>query len=372
MIPVSQPNLSGLERAYLLDAFDSGWISSRGPYIERAESALRERVGATCAAVTSNGTTALHLALLALGIGAGDEVIIPSLTYVATLNSVLYTGATPVVVDVDADTWCIDPGAVERAITGATAGILAVDLFGHPAPYGELRSVVGERPIPLIADAAESFGGCLDGRPVGTLADVTIFSFFGNKVITSGEGGAVVTNSRRVHETVLSLRNQGNSPAARYHHDRLGYNYRMTNLEAAVLLAQLERSEELLDQRRRVVARYRAILDGVPGLHLQGIAASASPAPWLLSVRIDGADAPRRDRVMEFMAAQGIETRPMFLPVQEMPYFADTRSGPTPVSETIAHEGLSLPTYPGLSAAQIGQVTRGLRAAVAASGSTGV
>jgi len=185
MIPVSRPSLSGRERAYLLDAFDSGWISSRGPYVERAEASLREHAANSHAAVTSNGTTALHLALVALGIGEGDEVIIPSLTCVATLNAVLYTGAAPVVVDVDPGTWCIDPAAVERAMSDATAGILAVDLFGHPAPYAELRRVVAERPIALIADAAESFGGRIDDRPVGTVADVTTLSFLGNKVITS-------------------------------------------------------------------------------------------------------------------------------------------------------------------------------------------
>ncbi|WP_101847241.1 DegT/DnrJ/EryC1/StrS family aminotransferase [Zhihengliuella sp. ISTPL4] len=361
MIPVSEPDLGALERSYLLDAFDSGWISSRGAYVERAEDLLRTLTAAPHAAVCSNGTTALHLALLAAGVGEGDEVIIPALTYVATLNAVYYVQAVPVVVDVLDSTWCIDPAAVERAITPQTTAIVAVDLYGQTADYRELRRIADEHGLILIADAAESLGATLDGRAAGSLADISTFSFFGNKVITSGEGGAVTTPRADFHTAILQLRNQGNHPTRRYFHDIVGYNYRMTNVAAAILTAQLERASELIAQRRRVVDEYERLLAADERLRGQEIAAGAAPTPWIHSVRLTGRSAVERDAVITALAERGIESRPVFPLVQDMPFVPAAQRTPTPVAAAISREGISLPTFPRLEASAIAQVCQALR-----------
>lgn len=356
MIPVSQPDLGALERRYLLDAFDSGWISSLGPYLQRAEEQLRAITSAPFAAVCSNGTTALHLALLAAEVGPGDEVILPSLTYVATLNAIYYVGATPVVVDVDDDTWCIDPDAVRSAVTSRTAAIIGVDLYGQPANYLALRSIASSFGLRLIADAAESIGASLNGIATGSLAEVTTFSFFGNKVITSGEGGAVATDSEVIHQRILQLRNQGNNATVRYQHDVVGYNYRMTNLSAAVLTAQLERAEELIDSRRHVVRKYSTLLAGSARIREQQTAPGAVSSPWMYSIRLDQFTAAQRNEVISAMSAKGVETRPVFNPVQHMPFVPPAERHRTPTAEKIADEGISLPTYPGLTDQEVERV----------------
>lgn len=356
MIPVSEPDLGSLEREYLLAAFDSGWISSRGDFIDRAEASLREVSGAPYAAVCNNGTTALHLALLAAGVGPGQEVILPSLTYVATLNAVYYVGAEPVIVDVDPDTWCIDPASARAAVTPRTAAIIGVDLYGHPADYTALRRLADDHGLTLIADAAESIGATLDGRPAGSLADITTFSFFGNKVVTSGEGGAVACLSGDAHARVLQLRNQGNHPTERYRHEVLGYNYRMTNLSAAILTAQLERVDELTASRRRVMATYDAALSDNPAIRPQRVAPNVTRSPWLCSVRVLGVTADERDALIGLLQAGGVETRPVFHPVQSMPYVPDPHRFDTPNALAIAREGISLPTYPSLQDSEIRRV----------------
>lgn len=363
MIPVSAPDLGPLERAYLLDAFDSGWISSRGDYIERAETALRALTGSPHAVVVNNGTSALHLALLAAGIGPGDEVIIPSLTYVATLNAVYYVGANPVIVDVDEKTWCLDVGAVEAAISPRTSAVIGVDLYGQPADYHGLRSLASAHDLSLIADAAESIGASLDGVAAGSLADISTFSFFGNKVVTSGEGGALTTTSDRFRDKLLQLRNQGNHPTIRYRHDMVGYNYRMTNPSAAVLTAQLERSEELIERRQRVVDRYTSHLSDLPGFRTQEVANGAVASPWMFSIRASGFSGEERDRLIGLMADAGVETRPVFAPMQDMPFVPASQRTETPVARRISEEGLSLPTFPGLTDDEIDLVTRNLIAA---------
>lgn len=366
MIPVSEPDLGDLERRYLLDAFDSGWISSRGAYVERAEELLSQLTGAPHAAVCNNGTTALHLALLAAGIGEGDEVVIPGLTYVATLNAVYYVRATPVVVDVRDDTWCIDPEAVERAITPRTRAILAVDLYGQTADYDALRRIADAHDLVLIADAAESLGATWGGRAAGSLADISTFSFFGNKVITSGEGGAVTTPRADFHAAILQLRNQGNHPTRRYFHDRVGYNYRMTNVAAAILTAQLERAPELIAQRRRVVAEYERLLSGDDRVRAQDTAPGASPTPWIYSVRLVGRSAAERDAVIAALADRGIESRPVFPLVQDMPFVPEAQRAQTPIGAAISREGISLPTFPRLDDAAVAEVCTALQDALTA------
>lgn len=360
MIPISEPSLSALERSYLLDAFDSGWISSLGPYVERAEIALKGIARSDHAALVSNGTTALHLALIATDIGPGDEVIIPALTYAATLNAVLYVGATPVIVDVRPDTWCIDVAAVESAITSRTRAIIPVDLYGQPADYRGLTKAVEGKAIVVIADAAESIGATLAGRPAGSLADISTFSFFGNKVVTSGEGGAITTNDAALDARVRRLRNQGNHPDIRYMHDMLGYNYRMTNLSAAVLTAQLERLPELLARRLAVLGSYNELLGANKHFRIQQRPSDVVASPWMFSLEIANASSTQRDRVMDDMRKSGVETRPVFRLMQDMPYFTSTVAVDTPVAQRLSEAGISLPTFPGLTRGQIGTVVDSL------------
>lgn len=365
MIPMSRPSITALEREYLLDAFDSGWISSLGDYVNRAEDHLKSVAATAHASVVSNGTTALHLALLALDIGPGDEVIVPSSTYVATLNAVLYVGALPVIVDVDPVTWCISPPAVAEAVTKQTRAVIAVDLYGHPADYPALREVCGPAGIALVADAAESIGGNIEGVPVGALADISIFSFFGNKVVTSGEGGAVVTQNTELDRRVRKLRNQGNHETQRYFHDALGYNYRMTNLAAAILCAQLERLPDLISARQEVVDQYDQALSASPQLKPQGRAQGTAASPWMYSVQLVGAQRPRRNEIMWQLRSSGIETRPVFNTVQSMPYLTKFRAHSTVTADDLARTGLSLPTFPGMASEEIEHVTRSLLTACA-------
>ena len=354
MIPISAPSLTALERSYLLDAFDSGWISSRGAFVERAEVALQKATRTAHAAVVSNGTVALHLALLAAGVGPGDEVVMPSLSYVATMNAALYVGSRPVLVDVDPVTWNIDPSEAERAITSRTRAVIAVDLYGNPADYAALRRLTEPRGIVLIADAAESIGGSLGGRPTGSLADLSVFSFFGNKVITSGEGGAVTTDDPGRDAIVRQLRNQGNSTTRRYFHDVLGYNYRMTNLAAAVLCAQLERLDDLTAERRRIFDWYERRLVDIPGVRLQQVEQEATRSPWMMTVCVDGWSTEERDEAIARLADADIETRPSFVPMQDMPYVpSDIAAVSTPASARIGREGLSLPTFAGLTESEV-------------------
>lgn len=361
LIPISRPALSSVERDLLMDAFDSGWVSSLGKYVGLAEEALCAETGMPYAAVVSSGTSALHLALLALGVGPADEVIIPSSTYVATLNAVLYVGARPIIVDVDVRTWCIDVSAVALAVTPATAAVIAVDLYGHPADYNALRKLLGNQNIALIADAAESIGGRLNGEPVGSLADVTCFSFFGNKTITSGEGGAVVTRSSTYNERVRQLRNQGNHPERRYHHEVMGYNYRMTNPAAAILTGQLRRLPELLARRREVCSHYDELLSASTHLGVQSRSATVAVSPWLYTVRLLGLSAAERDRIVVMMSDRGIETRPVFPPVQSAPYASQLVRQSTPVADRLGAEGISLPTYPDLSRIEVERVSATLQ-----------
>ncbi|MEH1031081.1 perosamine synthetase [Micromonospora profundi] len=361
--PVARPCLSELEESYLLDAFRSGWISSQGPYLNRFEHQFAERCGAGSTVAVGNGTVALHLVLAAAGIGPGDEVIVPALTYVATANAVAYCGARPVFVDVLADTWCIDPDQVRAAIGPRTRAVLAVDLYGHPADYSALRAMCDTHGLLLVSDAAESFGATLDGRPTGSLADVTTFSFFGNKVITSGEGGCVTTSDRALADRMRLLRNQGMDPQRRYWFPVVGYNYRLTNLAAAVLCAQLERADEIIQRRDRVIASYEQQLADLPLLRPQPVAANVQRAPWMASFLVGESDAkPLRDELAQALDRLGVETRPFFVPIPDLPPYRDGVS--CPVTDDLSRRGINLPTYADLDDGDIKVICERLRAAV--------
>ncbi len=366
-IQVAVPDLSALELEYVRAAMESTWISSTGPFVTRFEKRFAEQCGSGTAIAVCNGTVALHLALLTLDIRPNDEVIVPSLTYVATANAVRYVGAEPVFVDVDSKTWCIDPGKIEEAITPRTKAIIPVHLYGHPADMDAINHIAAVNGLWVVEDAAEAPTARYKGRPVGSLASIATFSFYGNKIYTSGEGGAVTLSDPRLDLRCRTLRGQGVDPSVRYHFPVIGYNYRLTNLACAILCAQLERSEEILRRRHEIYAAYRSLLDDVPGLGFQPVAPWATLAPWLFSITVDpGEFGITRDELMTHLAAHGIDTRPFFRPVHRLPPYREAsrlRGEHLGITDALSACGMNLPTYPGLSDEQINNVCAAIRGA---------
>lgn len=352
-IPVSMPDLTGNEQAYAAEAVASSWISSTGPFLDRFEREFAEACGTSHAIATSNGTTALHLALATLGVGPGDEVIVPSMTYIATANAVTYCGGTPVFVDIDPDTWCLNPRLIEAAITRRTKGIIPVHLLGHPADMDPINAVAATHGLWVVEDAAEATFATYKGRPVGSLARAATFSFFGNKIISCGEGGAVTFDDAGLERRMRMLRGQGMDPARRYHFPIVGFNYRLTNVAAAILCGQMERHEAIVRRRREIVAIYAEELADVPGIGLRQDADWADTAPWMASCLVDpGLFGCRRDDLAESLADRGIETRPMFIPIHRMPPYHDAarkRRTELPVTDSLGSLGLMLPTYPQMA-----------------------
>lgn len=347
-IPVAEPDLSGNEAEYALRAIRSSWIGPTGEFVTRFEQEFAATCGTAEAITVSNGTVALHLAMLALGIGPGDEVIVPSLTYVATANAVRYVGAEPVFVDVSPDVWCLDPAQLAGALTERTRAIVPVHLYGHPADMEPIIAFARAHGLHVVEDAAEAPLATYRGRVVGSMGDIATFSFFGNKVLTSGEGGAVTLSDPELAARARLLRGQGMDPERRYYFPVVGHNFRLTNVACALLCAQLERAAEMLATRRRLVASYRDLLDGVPGIEPQAVAPWAVPTPWLFSVTIDRAAYGRdRDELAKALAERGIETRPFFIPVHTLPPYVDAacaRGAALPVTDDVAARGLNLPT----------------------------
>jgi len=360
-IPVANPLFIGNEKKYVDECMESGWISSAGKYVELFETSFAEYCGVKHAVACCNGTVALHLALLALGVGAGDEVIVPTLTFVATANAVTYCGARPVFVDSETETWNLDPKQIEAAINTRTKGIVAVHLYGHPAKMRELREIARRHNLFLLEDAAEAHGAMCGGRMVGSLGDAAVFSFYANKIITTGEGGMVVTDNDALAERARLLRGQGMDPARRYWHTIVGYNYRMMNLPAAIGLAQLEKIDRQLELRSRVAALYVERLRRMSGLSWQTEQSWARHVYWMFNVVLDPETWQSRDSVIETLDGQGIETRPIFYPVHSLPPYADSARGESfPVAENLSRCGISLPTWAGLTENDIDRVCRAL------------
>ncbi len=354
-IPVASVDLSGNEEAYAVDAIRSTWISSTGAYLNRFEREFAEYCNTATSLTVCNGTVALHLALMGLDVRPGDEVLVPSLTYVATANAVRYVGAEPVFVDVDPDTWCIDPDKLEAAITRRTRGIIPVHLLGHPADMDRINRVADVHGLWVIEDAAEALGAKYKGQPVGSLSHAATFSFFGNKVITSGEGGAITLSDERLATRLRALRGQGMDPNRRYYFPITGYNFRLTNLACAILCAQMERKETILAQRRTLCERYNQMLRSIPGIGLQPVAPWAEISPWMYSCTIDPDEfGGSRDELMASLAERNIETRPMFISLHTLPPFREEsrkRNEHLPVTDRLSESGIILPTYNTLSEA---------------------
>jgi perosamine synthetase len=344
----------------VVDAVRTSWISSTGPYVNRFEKEFAELCGVGSAIAVSNGTVALHLALVALNVRPGDEVIVPSLTYIATANAVRYVGAEPVFVDVTPDTWCLDPRKIEEAITPRTKGIIAVHLYGHPADMDAINHIAGLNGLWVLEDAAEAPLATYKGRPTGSLAPIATFSFYGNKILTCGEGGALTLSDPGLDLRARTLRSQGMDPKRRYYFPVTGYNYRLTNVACALLCAQLERREQLMQRRRHIYSRYEERLVGITGIGFQPRAPWATISPWLFSVTLEsGASGVSRDQLIAKLAERGIETRPFFIPLHTLPPFREgsrQRGENLPVTIKLGAHGLNLPTYSTMTDAQIDRV----------------
>lgn len=362
-IPVMEPSLSGNELAYVVECIRTNWVSSQGKFVQRFEEMFAERCGAGEALAVSNGTAALHLALVALGVGPGDEVIVPDLTFAASANAVIHAGATPVFADVSPGTWTLDPARAAEAVTPRTRAIMPVHLYGHPCDMDPLMALARGRGLVVVEDCAEALGSTYRGRHVGAFGDAGCFSFFGNKTITTGEGGMIVFRRAEAAARARMLRDHGMSPDKRYWHVEVGYNYRLTNLQAAVGVAQLERMDTFLERRREIAGSYVAGLEGAEGVTLPPAAPWATNVHWLYPLLIDEAVlGTSRDEVMAKLALNGIETRPLFYPLHEMPPYRALAAGRAfPVTERLSRAGFSVPSATTLSREEIGFICAAVR-----------
>jgi len=359
-VPVATVDLSGNEEAYVVDALHSSWIGSTGPYVARFESEFAERIGAASVIAVTNGTVALHLAMLAMGIVSGDEVVVPAFAYIAVANACRYVGARPIFADVDQRTWCIAARTIESAMTPRTRAVVVVHNYGHPADMDPILEFARAHGLAVIEDAAEAFGARYRGKPVGSLGDVGTFSFYANKIITSGEGGAVALRSK-VHEAAIrQLRDHGMDPKRRYEFPVTGYNYRTTNVACAILCAQLERSEAILAQRRACFQAYRDRLASVRGIGFQPAMDWATTAPWMFNITVDAKNYGHTASELAVMLDEdGIETRPLFPTIHRQPPFRDQaiRRTRVPVAEQLSASGLSLPSFNQLQLDSLEYVT---------------
>jgi perosamine synthetase len=369
VIPVNEPLLDGKEREYLLQCLDTGWISSEGPFIKQFEELFAARLQRKHAIAVSNGSVALDAAVVALDIGPGDEVILPSFTIISCAAAIVRAGATPVVVDCDPQTFNMSAEGVEARITPRTKAVMVVHLYGLPVDMDPLLEVVRRHGLKLIEDAAEMHGQNYKGRPCGSFGDISTFSFYPNKHITTGEGGMIVCNDAALAERCRSLRNLCFKPEQRFVHEELGWNMRMTNLQAALGLAQLERLDEFVARKRRMGQRYTELLAGTPGLQLPLAQTSyADNIYWVYALVLCETVPLDAKAVMKALGARGIGTRPFFWPMHEQPVLRKMGllGGEShPVSERIARRGFYIPSGMAMTDAQIEQAAQAVREVLA-------
>ena len=363
MLRVAETLLDGNELAYVTEAVRENWISSAGKWVREFEARFAEVTGCRFAVACSSGTAALHLATAATEIGPGDEVIVPTFTMIATANAARYVGADPVLVDADPATWNLDVSLLRTKLTRRTRAVIAVHIYGQPAEMDGVRAFAERNGLVVIEDAAEAHGANYRGAPAGSLGDVGVFSLYGNKILTAGEGGVLTTNDERIATVARELRDHAFSAERHFWHRRLGFNYRMTNLQAAIAVAQVERLDELVARRRSNGTRYEQALDGIDGITLApqldgGVC-------WMFSLLVDeerfGMD---RDQLRQHLAARGVETRTLFVPMHLQPIYQQRFAGQRyPVAERLGATGLYLPSGPSLSDEDIAYVAGAVRSA---------
>ena len=354
-IPVYEPFLGEEEKLNVNECLDSSWISSKGKYIDEFEQRTKAYIGANYVSTVSNGTVALHTALLAAGISAGDEVITPNFTYVASTNSILMVGAKPVFIEINSDTWNINSDLIEAKISNKTKAILVTNVYGFPCNFDRLHEICSKHNLLLIEDAAESFGAEYGGQKSGSLADISTFSFFGNKTITTGEGGMVLTKSPTLFSKIEQLKNQGNSKDKRYYHELLGYNYRMTNIQAAIGCAQLDKLDEILKLKKKVDQFYRSNLSDIAVF--QKAEPKSDSSFWMSSLLFENAQ--MKTHIEQQLEKNSVETRPLFFPIDELPFYEKSVSCKN--ANSLHARGLILPSFPGLSTEQLEYIVNIIR-----------
>ena len=355
MIPIFEPYFEGREKSYLSECINTGWISSQGTFIGDFEAAFAGYVGLPHGVATSSCTTALHLALAAFGVGVGDEVLCPDLTFIAPANMIALTGATPVLIDIEPGTWALDPGLAEAAITSCTKAIMVIHPFGHAADMDSIMALAKKHDLFVIEDVAEAVGAEYKNIQLGTIGDAACYSFFANKIMTTGEGGMVLSNNAGYDKSLRILRDHGMSRERRYHHVASGYNYRMTNMQAAIGLAQLEQMDTIHEIRNRQATLYAARFAECNNLTWRPTAEWCQPVHWLATITLatDG----QRDPLLDHMKERGVEGRPMIFPIHDSVPFRDQNPAEGfPVSHEVSYRSLHLPSSTGLADDQINYV----------------
>jgi dTDP-4-amino-4,6-dideoxygalactose transaminase len=355
-IYLSPPDMSAQEREALLAAFDSNWIAPLGPEVDAFERELALRTGVSAAAALSSGTAALHLGLILLDVGPGDEVWTASLTFAATANAIRYVGATPVFIDSERKSWNMDPALLQEALRDAASkgalpkAVIGVDLYGQCADYDAILAACGEYGVPVIEDAAEALGATYHGKPAGSFGAIGILSFNGNKIITTSGGGALVSDDKDLVERARHLASQARQPVVHYEHEEVGYNYRLSNLLAAVGRAQLARLDRFIERRREINRRYRATLEGIDGVTLLSEAPGSRSTCWLTCVLLD-ADrlGVGPEQIREHLETLNIEARPVWKPMHLQPVYQRCRVFGGAVAEDLFRRGLCLPSSSTLS-----------------------
>lgn len=372
MIYQNTPVLDGREMEYVKECLEENWISSKGRFIEEFENAFSRSCNAQYGVSCSNGTTAIHLALKSLGIGPGNEVIVPDFTLIADATMVFLSGARPVMVDVDQETWCIDPERIREKITKRTKAIIVVHMYGHPCDMDKIAQIAGEHNLFIIEDAAQAHGTEYKSRPVGSIGHVGCFSFYATKTLTTGEGGMLVTSYKDIADRAKILRSHGFEGASRnYHHKYFGYNYRLTNIQAAIGLAQTERLEAKIQRKRAIAEKYTNLLVGQKGIILPVEKEWAKSTFWNYTILVDSEINLSRDRLMDGLLDKGIQTQLPFQSLHSQPVFNNKgdeyylgEQGVFAVSDRVSKEGLCLPSGLGLREEEIEYIADCLNAEI--------
>ncbi len=351
--PVYQPSLTGNEKKYVNECMESTWISSKGKFINDFEQAFADYINIQYATAVSNGTVAIHLALTALGIGIGDEVIVPTFTYIASANPIVQLGAVPVFVDSLKDTWQMNPLDIRAKITSKTKAIMVVHLYGHPCDMDEIMLIAKEYNLFIIEDCAEAIGSKYKNKYVGSFGDVSTFSFFGNKTITCGEGGMVVTNDTTLYNRLVHYKGQGLAKYREYWHDVVGFNYRMTNIQAAIGLAQLEQIKTFLVKKRQIAQWYNDSFSNIDQVEFHQECNNVYHSYWMCSILLESPEI--RDDLREKLKSAGVETRPTFYPIHTMPMYS-AKYEKHKVAEDISLRGINLPSYPALEQVDVEEI----------------
>ena len=356
-IKIAEPDITNLETGYVMKALKNNELSYMGSYVNDFENKFANFCEVSHASACMNGTVALHLALIGANVSHGDEVIVPALTYVSTANAVVHAGAKPVFADVHANHWGINPEEVIKKITPNTKAIIAVHLYGHPADMDPLLKICKEKKITLIEDAAEAHGARYKGKRVGSIGDIGTFSFFANKIMTTGEGGMITCDDQETIDRIKVYTNHGNDPHKRYHHQVIGYNYRMTNLQAAIGCAQIERANELLKKKKDIATQYREGLQNLP-LSMQPFMEWADPVNWM-NCLVLGDTAISRSDLEDGLNKCGIDTRPFFVPIPNLEIYNDPES--YPVAESLSSRGINIPSSTLLEKKEIDYIIQSIK-----------